>query len=129
MEPEQSAPLCNYVHDGLATLQPFSAFYPPMKRYHDSSVIITTAPDPAALHRAMLSPNPISELGWLALPVSDASIQLEWCDGLGRIVRLERATTMNGRVAIDASDLAPGSYVLRALSVSAPLTQRVVVAR
>lgn len=129
MEPDLPAPQCNYVHDGLATLKPFSGFFRPLMRYHDSPAIITSAPEPTSVRRGTLSPNPISGVGWLELPVSDDLIELEWCDGVGRVVLLNSTTAVNGKLTIDTSELAPGSYVLRVLSRSVLLTQRVMVAR
>ncbi|MBK9147456.1 MAG: hypothetical protein IPM12_06510 [Flavobacteriales bacterium] len=130
MEPELSAPQCNYVHDGLATLKTFSEFYPPMRRYHDSPVIITAAPATSAEYSAVTSPNPISNTGWLVQTGLEGSVRLEWQDGLGRIVRSEAAVASDGRVAIDASSLSSGSYLLRVSGAGArlPLVQRVVVA-
>lgn len=132
MEPDEPAPFCGYTHQGFScTTDQAAGFFPPMKRYHDPPAIITAASDASDTTGALVMPQPLSGAGWLTHGSFQGRVQLRWLDAMGRAVRTEMVQFDNGRAAIDAGSLAPGSYLLKFENRSSGTVQtaRVIIAR
>ncbi|MEM1054695.1 MAG: endonuclease [Bacteroidota bacterium] len=97
--------------------------------------LVASAPvDPARLDAevegvARIAPNPIRQRAVLTLPTPGETVRVELFDALGRRVALLLDGPAPDRLAVDASDLAPGIYVVRIASASAASALRVTVAR
>lgn len=130
MEPDQAAPLCDYVHQAITTPWPVYGFHTPLKRYHDSPAIsLAVAPHGRAEPRVL--PQPIVESGWLAHPLLEGELRIAWRDPAGRLARATSVRAVDGRAPLDAHGLAPGLYTVTASSgrLAAPVCGRVVVGR
>lgn len=128
MEPDQMAPLCNYIHEAIPIPSPAAGFFTPLKRYHDSPAIITAVAE-RALTEMRVAPQPLTESGWLSHPSLEGALRIRWLDAAGRIAREDPVQASGGRARIDAGGLAPGLYAVEVSGgqLAAPVSSRVVV--
>jgi hypothetical protein len=106
--PDEAAPACNYVEDGLALGGCVVEVPLPLKYYHDDAALGVTAVESPSLR---VWPNPVMEQGVVS-GVGDGKIQLRWCDALGRVIQEGTSLAQDGRVTLDVQALPSGAYVL-----------------
>ncbi len=130
MEPDQVAPLCNYMHESISILSPADGFFTPLKRYHDSPAIITAVAE-RGLTEMRVAPQPLTEGGWLSHPSLEGSFRIRWHDAAGRIAREDLVQASAGRARIEADGLAPGLYtvMVSGSQLASPVSGRIVVGR
>lgn len=128
-DPDLPAPLCNYVHDGFICTDEVGSLPNPLKRYHDSPNIITSAPS-AASAPVRIAPQPLAHEGWLSSAELNGALQLDWHDATGRLARTETVQADGGRASLSVAGLAAGSYVLHVsgAGLQAYISARVLVA-
>ncbi|MCB0792133.1 MAG: hypothetical protein H6595_12920 [Flavobacteriales bacterium] len=112
-QPNEAGLACNFVWNGLdvspATL--LSGHCNQLKRYHDSEYTVGIH-EPVSRPALGISPNPLDALGWIDMPGLKRNVEVVWRDGSGRTV-LDRICTASGfGVAVDASGLAEGLYMV-----------------
>ncbi|MBK9149318.1 MAG: hypothetical protein IPM12_16055 [Flavobacteriales bacterium] len=130
MAPDLAAPLCNYVHDSFICADVVGSLPNPLKRYHDSPNIITSAPS-AASAPMRIAPLPLDLSGWLSHADLNGPLKLAWLDAAGRMVRSEAVLAEGGRAPLNSAGLASGSYMLQVsgAGLRAPMSVKVLVAR
>ena len=80
--------------------------------------------------RLSVAPNPVRATATITLSGVTASSTVELYDEAGRLVRDLGVVTTSGTIALDASDLASGSYTVRVRAAgSSSVVERITVAR
>jgi hypothetical protein len=130
MDPNLPAPLCNYVHDGFVCADDIGSLPNPLKRYHDSPNVITSAQATTSAP-LRIAPQPLVGSGSLTHADLNGPLQLAWHDATGRVARTMTVQADGGRALLDATGLAPGGYMLRISGggLQVPLGAKVLVAQ
>ena len=125
--PDEPAPDCGYLENGLLLDGCIMAVPHPMKYYHDDLGLSMPSVE---VNSPRVWPNPVDDHGSLSWP-STGQVELCWLDIQGRVVHRAQVAPSDGRIALDVSALPPGAYTLLAqgLQNQPPWAVMVMVAR